>query len=66
MDNYINLNKERRPSVIQVKHDFNELEDMINNTEHQAVLSKKKPKNVKKKKKNIFSWIKKTFCSSCC
>jgi len=66
MDNYINLNKERRPSVIQVKHGFNELDDMINNTDHQEVLSKKKPKNVKKKKKNIFSWIKKTFCSCCC
>lgn len=66
MDNYINLNKERRPSVIQVKHGFNELDDMINNVGHQAVLSKKKPKNVKKKKKNIFSWIKNTFCSCCC
>lgn len=65
MDNYINLNKERRPSVIQVNDDFNELDDMINNTVHPAVLSKKKPKNVKKKKKNIFSWIKKTFCSCC-
>jgi hypothetical protein len=65
MDNYINLNKERRPSVIQVNHDFNELEDMISTMDHPAVLSKKKSKNIKKKKKNIFSWIKKTFCSCC-
>ena len=49
MDNYIN--KERRPSVIQVNHDFNELDDMVNTMDHPAILSKKKSKNVKKKKK---------------
>lgn len=63
MDNYIN--KERRPSVIQVNHDFNELDDMDNTMGHPAILSKKKSKNVKKKRKNILLWIKKTFCSCC-
>ena len=64
MDNYIN--KEKRPSLIHINNKNLVLADMIDNMDHPAISCKKKPKNVKKKKKNIFSWIKKTFCSSCC
>jgi len=63
MDNYINLNKERRPSLIHANNDKVDLENMVNYMDHPAVSSKKKPKIVKKKKKNLFSWIKNTFCS---
>ena len=62
MDNYINLNKERRPSLIHANNRKVDLENMVNYMDHPAVSSKKKPKIVKKKKKNLFSWIKKCFC----
>ena len=61
MDNYIN--KERRPSVIHVNNQNVVLADMIDNMDHPSMSCKKKPKNVKKKRINIRSWIKKTCCS---
>ena len=41
MDNYINLNKERRPSLIHANNDKVDLENMVNYMDHPAISCKR-------------------------